>query len=71
MFRKSTIIVMISQMFLNCLRRGYIRITDFSFMVFDECHHCHGNHPYAGIMREFYFDPPKPDAQMLKRMALH
>lgn len=42
---------MIAQMFLNYLRRGYIKITDFSFMVFDECHHCHGNHPYAGIMR--------------------
>jgi endoribonuclease Dicer len=59
MFKKSTVIVMIAQMFLNCLRRGYIKITDFSFMVFDECHHCDGNHPYAGIMREFYFDPPK------------
>jgi endoribonuclease Dicer len=35
MFRKSTVIVMIAQMFLNCLRRGYIKITDFSFMVFD------------------------------------
>ena len=58
---KSTIIVMISQMFLNCLRRGYIDLTDFSFVVFDECHHATGRHagvrhPYAGIMNEFYFD---------------
>jgi hypothetical protein len=35
MFKSSTIIVMIAQMFLNCLRRGYIQITDFSFMVLD------------------------------------
>lgn len=34
-FKKSTIIVMIAQMFLNCLRRGYVKLTDFSFMVFD------------------------------------
>jgi endoribonuclease Dicer len=53
---KSTVIVMIAQMFLNCLRRGFIRLTDFSLMVFDECHHCKENHPYAAIMREFYFD---------------
>lgn len=37
-------------MFLNCLRRGFIKLTDFSFIVFDECHHCQGDHPYAGIM---------------------
>lgn len=51
LLKNSKIIVMISQMFLNCLRRGYLKINDFSFIVFDECHHCHGNHPYAGIMR--------------------
>lgn len=70
MFNKSTIVVMIAQMFLNCLRRGYIKITDFSFMVLDECHHCHGDHPYAGIMREFYFNPPKPDEKQMKKLKL-
>lgn len=49
-FENSTVIVVISQMFLNCLRRGFIKLTDFSFIVFDECHHCQGDHPYAGIM---------------------
>lgn len=33
--QKATITVMISQMFLNCLRRGYIKLTDYSFIVFD------------------------------------
>lgn len=28
-------------------------------LIFDECHHCTGDHPYAGIMKEFYFDRPK------------
>jgi superfamily II DNA or RNA helicase len=59
---------MIAQIFLNCLRRGYLRLTDFSFVVFDECHHCQGNHPYACIMREFYFDqPPLPPSLQLQR----
>lgn len=49
--KKATVTVMISQMFLNCLRRGYIKLTDYSFMVFDECHHCGGDHPYSGIMK--------------------
>jgi endoribonuclease Dicer len=55
-FENSTVIIVISQMFLNCLRRGFVKLTDFSFIVFDECHHCKGDHPYAGIMNEFYFD---------------
>ena len=57
--KKATVTVMISQMFLNCLRRGYIKLTDYSFMVFDECHHCGGDHPYSGIMKEFYFEQKK------------
>lgn len=39
-------------------------------MVLDECHHCHGDHPYAGIMREFYFNPPKPDEKQMKKLKL-
>ena len=50
---------MISQIFLNSLRRGYIRLPDCSLIVLDECHHCSGDHPYANIMKEFYFDNPK------------
>ena len=50
---------MISQIFLNSLRRGYIRLPDCSMIILDECHHCSGEHPYAGIMKEFYFDKPK------------
>ena len=57
--KKATVTVMISQMFLNCLRRGYIKLTDYSFMVFDECHHCGGDHPYSGIMKQFYFQQKK------------
>jgi ERCC4-related helicase len=40
--QKGQIIVMISQMFLNCLRRGYLKLSDCMFIVFDECHHCNG-----------------------------
>jgi endoribonuclease Dicer len=49
--KKATITVMIAQMFINCLRRGYIKLTDFSFIVLDECHHAQGNHPYSSLMK--------------------
>jgi endoribonuclease Dicer len=62
--KKATITVMISQMFLNCLRRGYIKITDYSFVVFDECHHCDGDHPFSGIMKEFYFEQKRKNKRL-------
>lgn len=54
--KKGLIVVMITQMFLNCLRRGYLKLSDCMFIVFDECHHCHGEHPFKNILDEFYFD---------------
>ncbi|CAG9325596.1 unnamed protein product [Blepharisma stoltei] len=48
------LIVITPQLFLNALRYGYLRLNQFSLMIFDECHHCNGNHPYMSIMKEFY-----------------
>lgn len=50
------IVVMIAQMFVNCLRRGYTKLSDYVFLVYDECHHCKGDHPYNNVMKEFYFE---------------
>jgi|JI6StandDraft_1071083.scaffolds.fasta_scaffold02811_11 endoribonuclease Dicer len=54
--QNAKIVVMIAQMFLNCLRRGYTKLQDYVLVVFDECHHCQGDHPFGSIMREFYFE---------------
>lgn len=34
---------------------GYINIDQINLLVFDECHHADGNHPYNVLMNEFYF----------------
>ena len=34
---------------------GFIKISDFGLIIFDECHLCDGNHQYNLIMQEFYF----------------
>ncbi|PIA15394.1 P-loop containing nucleoside triphosphate hydrolase protein, partial [Coemansia reversa NRRL 1564] len=49
-----SVLVMTHQVLLNALRSGHARISDIDLLVFDECHHARGNHPYALIMREFY-----------------
>ena len=45
---------MTPELLLNCLRAGYLSIHQFKLVVFDECHHCTGSHPYMRIMIEFY-----------------
>lgn len=45
---------MTPELLLNSLRSGYLNLQQFKLIVFDECHHCNGNHPYMKIMVEFY-----------------
>jgi len=49
------ILIISPQTFLNMLRRNQVSLKDFSLLIFDECHHTQGFHPYNQIMQEFYF----------------
>ncbi|KAJ2871850.1 Dicer-like protein 1 [Coemansia aciculifera] len=60
-WESSSVLVMIHQVLLNALRAGLARISDIDLLVFDECHHARGHHPYALIMREFYDHCPAHD----------
>ncbi|CAD8179435.1 unnamed protein product [Paramecium pentaurelia] len=51
---ESGIFVMMGQMLLNALRRGYLKLPYFSLIIFDECHHCTKRHSYRLIIKEFY-----------------
>ncbi|KAJ2554588.1 Dicer-like protein 1, partial [Coemansia sp. RSA 1933] len=53
-WNNATVFVMTHQVLLNALRSGHIHISNIDLLVFDECHHARGNHPYSLIMREFY-----------------
>ncbi|KAF9674540.1 hypothetical protein SADUNF_Sadunf10G0137700 [Salix dunnii] len=48
------VLVMTHQIFLNGLRQGYFKLDLIKVLIFDECHHARGNHPYACIMTEFF-----------------
>ncbi|KAJ2641462.1 Dicer-like protein 1, partial [Coemansia sp. RSA 1694] len=60
-WESTSVLVMIHQVLLNALRAGLVWITDIDLLVFDECHHARGHHPYALIMREFYDHCPAQD----------
>ncbi|KAF3938040.1 hypothetical protein ABW19_dt0201019 [Dactylella cylindrospora] len=42
----------------NCLTHSFLSMSDFSLLIFDECHHTKKQHAYARIMREFYEPEP-------------
>ncbi|XP_004982513.1 endoribonuclease Dicer homolog 2a isoform X1 [Setaria italica] len=48
------VLVMTPQILLDNLRHCFFRLRDIALLIFDECHHAHGNSPYANILKEFY-----------------
>ncbi|XP_042383496.1 endoribonuclease Dicer homolog 2a-like [Zingiber officinale] len=48
------VFVMTPQILLDNLRHTFFKLSDIKLIIFDECHHARGRHPYACIMMEFY-----------------
>nr|XP_022339462.1 probable ATP-dependent RNA helicase DDX58 isoform X2 [Crassostrea virginica] len=40
------VFVITAQMLINAMKSKQLSITSFSLVVFDECHHCYGGHPF-------------------------
>lgn len=41
------------QIILDIVRHGYLKISNFNLMVFDECHHAQKEHPMLMLMAKF------------------
>ena len=53
--RKVDLLVLTHQILLNLMAKEnrFVQISDISVLVFDEAHHCFGNHPYNQIMQHY------------------
>ena len=49
-FRAKKVLVFTAQTLLNLLTKGTLSIDQFKMLIFDECHHTDGKHPYNMIM---------------------
>lgn len=47
------VFVVTAQMLVNALIRRDVSIVSFSMLIFDECHHCYGSHPFQQIMNHY------------------
>uniref|UniRef100_A0A2N9FEH6 Uncharacterized protein n=1 Tax=Fagus sylvatica TaxID=28930 RepID=A0A2N9FEH6_FAGSY len=51
---KNEVLVMTPAILLGGLRHSFFHLSMIKVLIFDECHHTRGKHPYACIMTEFY-----------------
>ncbi|KAF2286426.1 hypothetical protein GH714_016865 [Hevea brasiliensis] len=51
---KHEVLVMTPQILLDGLKHSFFKLDLIKVLIFDECHHARGNHPYACILTEFY-----------------
>lgn len=51
----SELLVMTPAVLVTVLSRAFVDFAGILLLVFDEAHHCSGNHPYMQLMREHYF----------------
>ncbi|KAL3633443.1 Dicer dimerization domain [Castilleja foliolosa] len=48
------VLIMTPQILLNALKKAFLSLEAFCFVILDGCHQATGKHPYAIIMKDFY-----------------
>ena len=52
---QNTLFIILPNILYKLLSIGFVKLSDFGLIIFDECQLCDSNHPYNIIMQEFYF----------------
>ncbi len=71
MMTKHHLILIAPKLFLDVLDQGFLRLEDFCTLVFDECQHCLGTHPFARILNEHYANMADPGTVRMLGFGRH
>ena len=52
---QNNLFIILPNILYKLLSIGFVKLSDFGLIIFDECQLCDSNHPYNIIMQEFYF----------------
>lgn len=52
---KNMVIVCTAQVLVDCMMHSFINMTKVNLLIFDEAHHAKSDHPYARLMKDYYF----------------
>lgn len=52
-YLENDVVVLTAAILKDCLARGFISIESINLLIYDECHHCQNDHPYA-LIQYFY-----------------
>ncbi|KAF9438743.1 Dicer-like protein 1 [Entomortierella beljakovae] len=56
---QADVVVTTAQYLLDLLRHAFVKMSRVYMLIFDECHHARGDHPYGNLLREFYHHDPQ------------
>ncbi|KAK7188191.1 hypothetical protein DPSP01_001735 [Paraphaeosphaeria sporulosa] len=54
-FDKNMVIVCTAQVLVDCMMHSFINMANINLLIFDEAHHAKSGHPYARLMKDYYF----------------
>jgi endoribonuclease Dicer len=57
---KNMVIVCTAQVLVDCMMHSFITMSNINLLIFDEAHHAKSGHPYARLMKEYYFTVSDP-----------
>ncbi|XP_031624659.1 endoribonuclease Dicer-like [Contarinia nasturtii] len=64
-FEENHVITATVQIVLDIIRHGYLKISNFNLIVFDECHNAQGEHPMLMLMEKFCEVPEKDHPRVI------
>ncbi|KAF2796271.1 hypothetical protein K505DRAFT_415880 [Melanomma pulvis-pyrius CBS 109.77] len=55
LFTNNMVIVCTAEVLVQCMMHSFVRMSSVNLLIFDEAHHAKNNHPYARLIKDYYY----------------